>query len=289
MMHSTLSGVRAGRHAGCMRLFLLALWLTGAAAGGARAAAPTPEVEIAGDVQPGALIRGRTAPGNRVRMNGRPLSLDDEGYFIFGLGRDASGAVRLEVTAPDGAAQIHSLAIRPRAYDVQCIDGLPQGKVTPDQAALDRIAREQKSIDAARARRSDTRGYRAQFRWPVKGRISGVYGSQRILNGVAKNPHAGLDIAAPTGTPILAPAAGHVVLAAADLYYSGNTVIVDHGLGLSSTLIHMSRMSVAVGDRVQAGDKLGEVGMTGRATGPHLHWGINWLDQRLDPQLLLEE
>ena len=159
--------------------------------------------------------------------------------------------------------------------------------VNPPPHIAERIAREQKRVEAARLRDDARQDYRFGFVWPLRGRISGVYGSQRILNGTPKNPHYGVDVAAATGTPIAAPAGGVVTFADPDLYLTGGTVILDHGHGLSSVFVHLSRLDVEVGDRIEQGDVLGRVGATGRASGPHLHWGMNWFDVRIDPQLIV--
>jgi len=160
--------------------------------------------------------------------------------------------------------------------------------VTPDAATLQRI--EQENARVAEARKIDTHAawFWDGFRRPAEGRISGVYGSQRILNGEPRQPHYGLDIAGPRGSPVLAPAAGIVRLASRDFYYTGGTVIIDHGHGVSSSFLHLDRVEVNVGDKVEAGDLIGALGATGRATGPHLDWRVNWFDVRLDPGLLLE-
>ena len=166
---------------------------------------------------------------------------------------------------------------------------MPQQTVTPDPAIAARIAHEQARVVAARERDDERSDFAAGFRWPLQGRISGVYGSQRIYNGTPRSPHSGLDVAAPTGTPIRAPAAGVVTFADPGLYLTGGTVLLDHGHGVSSNFLHLSRIDVAVGERVEAGQVLGQVGATGRATGPHMHWGMNWFGVRVDPRAVLEK
>jgi murein DD-endopeptidase MepM/ murein hydrolase activator NlpD len=163
--------------------------------------------------------------------------------------------------------------------------------VTPPAEQLERIRREREKVRAAKAKRIETPGFlravREGLSWPAKGRISGVYGSQRFYNGNPGNPHYGVDIARPTGTPVYSPGPGLVTLAEPDLFYSGGTVILDHGYGLSSSFLHMSRIDVAVGDVLEVGDLIGAIGATGRATGPHLDWRMSWFNQRIDPQLLV--
>lgn len=254
------------------------------------AAAPAlaERIGFRGEFTQGGLIVGQAPPGAEVEIDDCPVSVSPRGRFVFGLGRDAEGPVTVTVRA-GGGESVHRLPVAARDYDVQHIDGLPPEKVTPSAADLKRIRAEQALIDGARGRDSPREGYAADWVWPVTGVISGVYGSRRVLNGKPRRPHYGVDIAAPAGTPIRAPAAGVVTLAHPDMYFSGHTVILDHGHGVTSTLIHMSEMHIETGDEVARGDVIGAVGATGRATGPHLHWGVNWFDTRLDPALLVPE
>jgi murein DD-endopeptidase MepM/ murein hydrolase activator NlpD len=183
-----------------------------------------------------------------------------------------------------------TLQIARREYDIQRVEGVPQKTVTPSPEHLERILREQALVTAAKARQLERpdllQGALAGFQWPALGPISGVYGSQRYYNGTAGNPHYGVDMAVPTGTPVRAPAAGVVTLAEPDLFFSGGTVILDHGFRVSSAFLHMSKVLVDVGQEVQVGEVIGEVGATGRATGAHLDWRMNWRNERIDPQLL---
>ena len=183
------------------------------------------------------------------------------------------------------------IAIAQREYLLQNITGVPQQTVTPSEEHLARIRSEREKVRAAKALRlardDGLNALQTGFSWPVTGRISGVYGSQRIYNGTPGSPHYGVDVARPEGTPVMAPAPGEVTLAEPDLFYSGGTIILDHGYGFSSSFLHLSEVSVSVGDRLQTGDRLGAIGATGRATGPHLDWRMSWLNQRIDPQLLV--
>lgn len=240
-----------------------------------------------GNFTQGGLVIGRTDPGAAVVLDGRAVRVDADGVFVIGFHRDAPAAAELTVTAPDGTVERRSLAVAPRRFDIQRIDGLPPRMVTPPPEVQERIRRENAAIAALREIDRPEPLFRSGFAWPATGRISGVYGSQRILNGEPKQPHYGVDIAAPVGTPITAPADGIVVLAEADLYYTGGTVILDHGHGLSSAFLHMDAVTVTVGDRLRQGDVLGALGATGRVTGPHLDWRMNWFDRRIDPQLLV--
>ena len=189
---------------------------------------------------------------------------------------------------PDGRRERRVLRVEPRAYDIQRIDGLPPRKVTPrSKEDLARIEADVRMVRQARAIDDPRTDFLGGFRWPTTGRISGVYGSQRILNGEPRRPHFGIDIAAPTGTKVVAPADGVVTLVHPDMFFSGGTMIVDHGHGLSSAFLHLSRILVKQGERVVLGQPIAEVGSTGRSTGPHLDWRINLFDRRLDPSLLV--
>jgi murein DD-endopeptidase MepM/ murein hydrolase activator NlpD len=241
--------------------------------------------EFSGAFVQGGLVQGRAEPGATVALDGRPVRVSPEGVFLLGFGRDAAKAA-LEVTGPAGMRETRVLAIAKRKFDVQKIDGLPEAFVTPPPEIEARIKEEGELVDRARRLDDARTDFLQGFAWPVQGRISGVYGSQRILNGKPRAPHYGVDIAGPVGTPVLAPAAGVVTLAA-DLYFTGWTVILDHGHGLSSVFMHMSEATAKVGQRLGRGEQLGRLGATGRATGPHLHWGMNLFDVRLDPQLLV--
>lgn len=249
--------------------------------------AATAATTLDGNLTQGGLVIGRTDPGVSVSLDDRAVRVGPDGTFILGFHRDAPASAELTVTAPGGAVERRTLAVAPRTFDIQRIDGLPPKMVTPPPEVLERIRRENAQIAALRTIDRPEPMFRSGFIWPATGRISGVYGSQRILNGEAKQPHYGVDIAAPVGTPIKAPADGVVVLAESDLYYTGGTVILDHGYGLSSAFLHMSAVSVKVGDRLKQGEVLGKLGATGRVTGPHLDWRMNWFESRIDPQLLV--
>lgn len=236
----------------------------------------------------GAMLVGVVSPGSQVRFDGRQLSLTAEGRFVIGLPFDAPPAAALEVLDRTGHARRFEYSVEAREYDVQKIGGLPKAMVEPPAAVLTRIADDQRKVAAAREHDTPRGDFAMLSGWPVPARVTGVYGSSRILNGVPRQPHFGVDLAAPEGTPIRAPAAGVVRLADRDLYYTGGTLILDHGHGITTTYLHLSKLDVAVGDEVAAGSVIGKVGKTGRATGPHLCWRANWFDVRLDPSLLLE-
>lgn len=244
--------------------------------------------ELPERVSQGALVIGNTAAGNRVSLGERPLRVDAEGRFVFGVGRDEAGPLRLRIDWFDGAVEYVNLPVTPRQWRIERVDGVPQATVTPPPHIAERIAREQARVNAARERDDDRSDFTGGFTWPLRGRISGVYGSQRIYNGQPRAPHSGLDVAAPTGTPLRAPAAGIVSFADPDLYLTGGTVLIDHGHGVSSNFLHLSRIDVKPGQRIERGQVIGAVGATGRATGPHMHWGMNWFGVRVDPQPLVE-
>lgn len=238
----------------------------------------------------GGLIVGRTVPGSQVQQDGQRIRVSADGVFLLGFTRDAPPTSELRIELPDGRVRHETLSIAARDYRIQRIDGLPQRKVTPRSAEdLARIRKDSAAVGNARRRDDDRQDFLAGFEWPVLGPITGVYGSQRILNGEARRPHFGIDIAAPVGTPVKAPAAGLVTLAAPDMFFSGGTLILDHGHKLSSAFLHLDRMLVNVGDYVEQGDVIAEVGATGRVTGAHLDWRMNLRDRRIDPGLLVPE
>jgi len=249
---------------------------------------PVRAVELKGEAIQGGLIFGETQPGDRVYLDGDEVMVSENGLFVLGFGRDETGERILLVQGNDGGEERLVLAVAAREYDIERVDGLPPQTVTPDPEAAKRIQEEGAMVANARTRRDQRTDYAAGFAWPAQGRISGVYGSQRVLNGEPRRPHFGLDIAAPTGSPVYAPADGIVTLTHPDMYFSGGTLILDHGQGLSSTFLHLSKILVEAGTYVHQGDLIAEVGATGRASGPHLDWRMNWLDRRVDPQLLLD-
>lgn len=244
-------------------------------------------VELDGPLIQGGLVVGRAVPGAEVRLDGRRVRVDDEGRFVIGFGRDAAPAAQLEVHTPDGAVERRQLAIVQRAYEIQRIDGLPPAMVTPPPQVLARIKREAALIAEVRKTDSDRTDFLAGWIWPVEGPVTGIYGSQRILNGEPRQPHYGIDIAAALGTPVVAAADGTVALAEPDLYFTGGTVILDHGHGLTAAYSHLQKVGVTVGQRVRQGEPVGTIGATGRVTGAHLDWRLNWFEVRLDPALVL--
>jgi len=239
-------------------------------------------------VQQGAMVIGKVPPGSVVEHAGRKLRTTGYGTVVFGVGRDQSGPVQVSVVRPDGGSQVAEIVVTPRDWPIQRVDGVPPKTVDPPPEIAERIRREQARVSAARQRDDDRADFAKAFLWPVQGRISGRFGNQRVYNGKPGSAHSGMDIAAPTGTPVKAPAAGVVTFADPDLYLTGGTILLDHGFGISSNFLHLSRIDVKVGDRIEQGQVIGAVGSTGRSTGPHLHWGMSWFDVRIDPLLVLE-
>ncbi|MDB5411607.1 MAG: peptidase [Rhodospirillales bacterium] len=236
---------------------------------------------LTGDFVQGGLVHGVTTPGTEVMLDGRNVPVSPSGGFVIGFRRDAPPEAHLVV---GGEAQ--TLTIAKRDWPTRRVDGLPQETVTPDPEQLRRIAAETAEIRALREAPSREEFFAQTMIWPAHGPISGVFGSQSILNGVPRAPHIGFDIAAAAGTPVVAPAGGMVRMAKM-LFLTGNTVLLDHGYGLFTSYAHLSRIDVAVGQRIAQSESIGAVGATGRVTGPHLHWGLEWFEVRLDPALVL--
>jgi murein DD-endopeptidase MepM/ murein hydrolase activator NlpD len=242
---------------------------------------------LEGHLVQGGMAIGKVEPSATVHFHGKKIRVSPEGLFVIGFSRNAEPETLIELQLPSGTVEKHPVRIEKRTYKIQRIDGLPPRKVTPSAEDLERIRKDIAMVKEVRKIDDPRTDFSQSFIWPVTGRISGVYGSQRILNGKPKRPHYGVDIAAPTGTPVKAPADGVVSLAHNDMFYSGGTLIVDHGHGLSTVFMHLHKILVNVGQRVKQGDVIAQVGATGRVTGPHLHWGMNWFDTRLDPSLLV--
>lgn len=258
-------------------------------------AAPPPAAPVArvvdaadfglwGRIEQGGLAYGRLPSGTtKLNLDGKPIGVASDGRFLIGFDRDAKADAALEAVLADGTIWRRRLTVAPHGWQIESLPTLPRG-TTPTPEFLARRKIELDQIAAARAQTHDVAGWRQRFLWPVTGRISGVFGSQRIYAGEPGSFHSGVDVARPTGTPLVAPADGVVILAAAAPFsLEGNLLMIDHGMGLNSAFLHLSRIDVAVGQTVRQGETLGAVGMTGRATGPHLHWSLKWRDARVDP------
>ena len=243
-------------------------------------------VVLNGKFTQGALLRGQAPAGAKVTLNGETVQTNKDGKFVIGFEREAPLQQTLVVKLDNGQKWQRDITLEKREYNIQRIDGLEQKMVTPPAEVTARIKQDNINVANARSGNTDLDALFTRFEWPAKGVISGVYGSQRILNGVPKWPHYGLDIANETGTPVYAPVDGVVTLAD-DLYYSGNTLILDHGMRVFSTFLHMETITVEVGETVKQGEQIGTIGSTGRSTGPHLDWRINLGNIRLDPQTVI--
>ncbi len=240
-------------------------------------------VTFDGNFIQGSFILGKTEPGSEVFIDRKKVKVTPEGYFAFGLGRDRKNDVVITINEKKIIKKVFK-----REYKIQRIDGLEEKKVTPPEEVYERIKRENKWIGEARAINSDLTFFKNQFVIPVENVIiTGVYGSQRILNGKPKWPHYGLDFAADEGTEIKAMLDGIVTMAEPDLFYTGGTLIFDHGHGISTLYMHMKTLLVKKGQKVKQGDVIGTVGSTGRATGAHLDVRLNWFQTRLDPATVL--
>lgn len=250
-------------------------------------------LKLKGEPVQGALIIGQTNPQANpqveVYVDNTKMAVTNDGYFIFGFGRfDVKDKV--VSIQHQGHTYKTTVTVQAREFPTERIDGLPANKVNPPAERLARIAKEQKQVKAARGVWSEQKAFLEAFIWPAEGRVSGVYGSRRILNGEPKRPHYGMDIANVTGSPVIAPASGVVTMAVNDHYYTGGTIIIDHGYGLNSTYLHLSQVNVSEGQVLEQGQKIGEIGATGRATGPHLDWRLNiGTSLRLDPQLIIPD
>jgi len=246
------------------------------------------EIILSGEAKQGGLLVGKTQPGNKVTLNDRELAISAQGDYVFGFGRDDDNQYRLVITGSNGKSESKSITPEKRSYNIQRIEGIPQRIMKPDPKAVARAKKDNKQIAAARKIASDLTAFSQGFIAPIDGKITGVYGSQRVFNGEPKRPHFGLDYAGKTGDPVKAPASGKVLLWVPDMFYSGGTMIIDHGQGVSSTFLHLSQSYVKVGDIVQQGQVVAAVGASGRATGPHLDWRINWFNVRIDPAYVLK-
>ena len=239
---------------------------------------------LRGGAVEGGLMIARTAPDNRVTLDDAAIPVAPDGLFIVGFHRDSDLPVTIGITKTDGTSQLTVLTPQQRSYQIQRIDGLQKNMVTPPENVIARIKSDQAAVAAARQTPAAAGDFWRGIDWPVTGRISGVFGSQRILNGQPRQPHYGIDIAVPKGTPVRAPASGLVTLVK-DLYFSGWTIIINHGLGLNSTFLHLDSTAISVGDTIQRGSIIGTVGSTGRSTGPHLDWRLDWQGRRIDASL----
>jgi murein DD-endopeptidase MepM/ murein hydrolase activator NlpD len=254
-------------------------------AANAQALAAACDVSLPREVVAGGLVIAEAPLGTTLTLAGKTLQQAPNGQFVFGAGRDVRA---ISMRAQRGTCEaLLEIAVLPRKFKTEVVNGVPQHTVTPDPTLQKRILQEGALIGKARALRSDRLDWQQPLQWPALGRISGVYGSQRIVNKKPLNPHLGLDIAAPSGTPVYAALAGKVSLRHDDMVMTGKTLIIDHGFGISTLYMHLSRIDVAELAEVSAGQLIAAIGSTGRSSGPHLHFQVHWFQEKLDPQLLL--
>ena len=244
-------------------------------------------IEFQGKFIQGHFILGKTNPQAKVLVGKKEVKVSQDGFFVFGVDRDRKFDLTFTKIEDNKKTKIIKKVLK-RKYNIQRIDGLAESKVTPPESVYKRIKKENNAIGEARAINSDLIFFKEKFIMPVEGIISGVYGSQRILNGKPRWPHYGIDIAAKLGAMIKSSGAGIVTMAEDDLYYTGGTIIMDHGHGISTIYSHLENILVSVGDKINQGDVIGTVGSTGRSTGPHLDFRINWFQTRLDPMSVLK-
>lgn len=240
-----------------------------------------------GGLRQGDVLHGRAPGFVKAVSGGQTYRIDEDGNFLMAFAREAEKQQELQLVTADGAVKTAALKVLPVEWDVQDIKGVPQKKVTPSAANQAAIDDERRQVRGALAEDLRKAYWKTGFMQPVSGRISGKFGGQRIMNGRKMNPHAGTDIAAPLGTPVAAAGDGKVVLTAGDLFYSGNVVVIDHGYGLQTIYAHLNKITVQKGQKVKKGEIIGEVGKTGRVTGPHLHWGASLKGIRFNPFSLL--
>ena len=245
-------------------------------------------VTFEGEFKQGGLLIGQVQEGQTVIYQGKTLNLTINNQFLLGLGRNAPTTTSITINSQDKEPETITLKIAARQYNIQKIEGVPAKTVSPLASDLQRIKQDAYMVRESRKLVSNKQDFLKGFIKPANGPVTGVYGSQRFYNGVPKSPHYGIDYAAPIGTAVIAPADGLVTFAHNDLFYSGGTLIIDHGHGLSSTFLHLSEILVKPDQQVTLGMEIAKIGATGRATGPHLDWRMNWLDQRIDPDLVLK-
>lgn len=246
------------------------------------------EIKLIGEATQGGLMIGKTSAHNTVMFDDKALAVSANGDFVFGFGRDDTQSHQLVVTTPAGKVVEQSIIPEKRSYKIQRIEGIAKSIMKPDPTSVARAKLDNQQIAMARKTSSATNFFAKGFIPPINGEITGVYGSQRVFNGEPKRPHFGLDYAGKTGDPVKAPASGKVLLFVPDMFYSGGTMIIDHGQGITSTFLHLSKSYVKVGELVSKGQVVAAVGASGRATGPHLDWRINWFNVRIDPASVLK-
>ena len=246
------------------------------------------QVKLSGDIIQGGLVLGKTQADAQVFFDEQALTVSTQGDFVFGFGRDDISDHQLVIKFANGEQEQRTLTPKKREYRIQRVEGIAKKIMNPNPKAVARAKQDSQQVKQARSQLTANTAFAQGFIAPIDGTITGVYGSQRFYNGQPKSPHYGLDYAGNIGDPVKAPADGTVVLYVPDMFYSGGTMIIDHGHGISSSFLHLSDAYVKSGDKVSQGQVVAAVGKSGRATGPHLDWRINWFQQRLDPALALK-
>ncbi|GHE82820.1 M23 family metallopeptidase [Thalassotalea profundi] len=246
------------------------------------------EIKLSGSFTQGGMIIGKTLPSNTVQLNQRTLKVSETGDFVFGFSWNDTNDYTLTITDENGEIEQKSFTPTVREYKKSNIKGIAKKIMNPDPANVARSKEDRKKTVKARTHNSDFTYFAQGFIAPRDTKVTGVYGSQRLFNGVLKSTHFGVDYRGQVGAPVKAPASGVVTLWVPDMFYSGGTLIIDHGHGVNSTFLHLSKSYVNLGDKVEKHDKIAEVGASGRATGPHLDWRVNWFDVRLDPELVMQ-
>lgn len=286
MLYATLTNGHIGYKGAMMNFLKAACAVLVLAASVGMAADLETDVRLRGQWIQGGLVTGVAPAGAKIMLNGSEIMQASSGHFLFGFGRDEAGPAVVQILS-DGQMWEREYAIETRTYKTQRVEGIAKKIMKPSPENQARASREAVLVRQARAEKRPALDYLMGFQWPAKGPITGVYGSQRVYNGVPGRPHYGVDVGGPVGTPVYAPAPGKISLTHDDMFYSGGTLIIDHGLGLNSTMIHLSKIHVKKDDVVKAGDLIADMGASGRATGPHLDWRLNWFNVRLDPALVV--
>lgn len=245
-------------------------------------------IQLSGETQQGGLIVGKTAPNNTVTLNDKVLTVSPQGDYVFAFSRDDIKHYTLTVTSPTGGVETQSFTPEKREYKISRVEGISKKIMNPNKKANIRAGEDRAVMVKVRKISSDLTDFSQGFIAPRSARITGVYGSQRFYNGVPKSPHYGVDYAGPIGAPVKAPASGTVLLWVPDMFYSGGTLVIDHGHGITSNFLHLSASMVKEGDKVEQGQVIAKVGNSGRVTGPHLDWRMNWHTVRFDPQLAMK-
>ena len=246
------------------------------------------EIQLSGEFKQGGLIVGKTQSSNTVMLNKQKLTVSPQGDYVFAFSRDDKTQYTLAVTSPSGKVETKTFTPAKREYKISRIEGISKKIMNPNKKANVRAQQDRAAIVKVRKISSDLTDFSQGFIAPRSSRITGVYGSQRFYNGVPKNPHFGVDYAGAIGAPVKSPASGTILLWVPDMFYSGGTLVIDHGHGITSNFLHLSDSLVKVGDKVEQGQVIAKVGNSGRVTGPHLDWRMNWHNVRFDPQLAMK-